>query len=127
AVAIVALALILMTNRWLPRVPGSILALTVMTLIAAVFKLLNETVGTRRGGIPSGLPHVAVPAFRPALIPGLIVPAVTVALLGAIESLMSAMFADKMSGDRHNSNVELIAQGVSNVMSPLVGGLPATG
>jgi SulP family sulfate permease len=127
AVAVVSLALILVTNRRLPRVPGSILALTVMTLIVQVFRLPIDTVGTRFGGIPRGLPHVMVPAFRPALIPGLLVPAVTVALLGAIESLMSAMVADKMSGDRHNSNVELIAQGVANVVSPLVGGLPATG
>src|SRR5262245_3498961 len=127
AVAVSALALIVITNRWLPRVPGSILALAVMTAITAIFKLPIETIGTRFGGIPSGLPHVAIPAFRPALVPGLIVPAVTVALLGAIESLMSAMVADKMSGDRHNSNVELIAQGVANIVSPLVGGLPATG
>jgi len=127
AVAATSLALILITNRWLPRVPGSILALAVMTIIVQAFKLPIDTIGTRFGGIPSGLPHVTLPAFRPALVPGLIVPAVTVALLGAIESLMSAMVADKMSGDRHNSNVELVAQGVANVVSPLVGGLPATG
>ena len=127
AVAATSLALILTTNRWLPRVPGSILALAVMTLIVRAFKLPIDTIGTRFGGIPSGLPHLTLPAFRPALVPGLIVPAVTVALLGAIESLMSAMVADKMSGDRHNSNVELVAQGVANVVSPLVGGLPATG
>src|SRR5204863_398619 len=86
-----------------------------------------ETIGSRFGGIPSGLPHVSVPVFRPSLVPGLIVPAVTVAMLGAIESLMSAMVADKMSGDRHDSNMELVAQGVANIASPLVGGLPATG
>jgi len=127
AIAVTSLALILATNRWMPRVPGSILALVLMTLVASLFRLPIETVGTRFGGIPSGLPHFAVPAFRLALVPGLIVPAVTVALLGAIESLMSAMVADKMSGDRHNSNVELMAQGVANIVSPLVGGLPATG
>jgi len=127
AVAATSLALILITNRLLPRVPGSILALGVMTLVVQAFKLPIDTIATRFGGIPRGLPHVAWPAFRPSLIPGLIVPAVTVALLGAIESLMSAMVADKMSGDRHNSNVELVAQGVANVVSPLVGGLPATG
>jgi len=126
-VGLSALALILVTNRYLPRVPGSILALTVMTIVAHVLGLHIETIGTRFGGIPSGLPHVAVPAFDVALIPGLIVPAMTVAMLGAIESLMSAMVADKLSGDRHNSNVELIAQGLANVVSPLVGGLPATG
>jgi sulfate permease, SulP family len=127
AVAATSLVLILATNRLLPRVPGSILALALMTTVVQAFKLPVDTVGTRFGGIPSGLPHFSLPAFRPSLIPGLIVPAITVALLGAIESLMSAMVADKMSGDHHNSNVELVAQGVANVVSPLVGGLPATG
>jgi SulP family sulfate permease len=127
AVAAAALALMLATNRFLPRLPGSILALGVMTVVTRALHLPIETIGSRFGGIPSGLPHVVVPAFRPSLIPVLIAPAVTVALLGAIESLMSAMVADKMSGDRHNSNVELIAQGVANLVSPLVGGLPATG
>jgi SulP family sulfate permease len=127
AIAATSLVLILATNRLLPRVPGSILALAVMTTVVQAFKLPVDTVATRFGGIPSGLPHFSVPAFRPPLIPGLIVPAITVALLGAIESLMSAMVADKMSGDHHNSNVELLAQGVANVVSPLVGGLPATG
>ena len=83
--------------------------------------------GSRFGGIPSGLPHVAIPAFHISLVPTLLSPAITVGLLGAIESLMSAMVADKMSGDRHDSNVELIAQGIANVASPLFGGLPATG
>lgn len=127
AIAAIALALILLTNRFLPRIPGSILALVTMTVAAYVMRLPIETIGTRFGGIPSGLPHVAVPTFHPALIPGLIVPAVTVAMLGAIESLMSAMVADRLIGDRHNSNVELMAQGVANIVSPLVGGLPATG
>ena len=68
-----------------------------------------------------------LPAFRPELLGGLIVPAMTVAMLGAIESLMSAMVADRMSGDRHDSNVELVAQGLANIASPLFGGLPATG
>ena len=81
----------------------------------------------RFGGIPSGLPPLHLPAFRPELLGGLIVPAVTVAMLGAIESLMSAMVADRMSGDRHNSNIELVAQGLANIASPLFGGLPATG
>jgi SulP family sulfate permease len=119
--------LIVAANKWLPRVPGSILALVTLTVATHLLRLPIETIGTRFGGIPSGLPHVAVPAFHPSLIPGLVVPAVTVAMLGAIESLMSAVVADKLSGDRHNSNVELMAQGVANIVSPLVGGLPATG
>jgi SulP family sulfate permease len=86
-----------------------------------------ETIGTRFGGIPSGLPHFVIPTFRPELIHGLLGPAVTVAMLGAIESLMSAVVSDRMSNDRHNPNVELIAQGAANVVSPMFGGLPATG
>jgi len=85
------------------------------------------TIGSRFGGIPSGLPHLAIPAFRPDLMLQLLSPALTVAMLGAIESLMSAVVADRMSGDRHNPNVELVAQGIANVASPLFGGLPATG
>ena len=86
-----------------------------------------ETIGTKFGGIPGGWPQLVVPAFRPELISVLFRPALTVAMLGAIESLMSAVVADRMSGDRHNPNVELIAQGIANIASPLVGGLPATG
>jgi len=85
------------------------------------------TVGSRFGGIPGGLPHLHVPAFRPDLILTLLSPTFTVAMLGAIESLMSAVVADRMAGTRHNSNVELFAQGIANIVSPLVGGLPATG
>jgi sulfate permease, SulP family len=125
--AVATLAIVLIANRRWPRVPGSILALVSMTVAAKALGLSVDTIGSRFGGIPSGLPHVVIPVFHPALVPGLVVPAMTVAMLGAIESLMSAVVADKMSGDRHNSNVELMAQGVANLLSPLVGGLPATG
>ena len=91
------------------------------------FKLPVETIGTRFGGIPSGLPHWQIPHFRTDLIHGLLGPAFTVAMLGAIESLMSAVVSDRMSNDRHNPNVELIGQGVANIFSPMFGGLPATG
>jgi SulP family sulfate permease len=97
------------------------------TALVRVFHLPVETIGSRFGGIPSGLPHLVIPAFRPELIHGLIGPALTVAMLGAIESLMSAVVSDRMSNDRHNPNVELVAQGVANVVSPMFGGLPATG
>ena len=86
-----------------------------------------ETIGTRFGGIPSGLPHWQIPHFRTDLIHGLLGPAFTVAMLGAIESLMSAVVSDRMSNDRHNPNVELMGQGVANIFSPMFGGLPATG
>jgi SulP family sulfate permease len=91
------------------------------------FHLPVETIGTKFGGIPGGLPHLQIPKFRSDLIHGLLGPAFTVAMLGAIESLMSAVVSDRMSNDRHNPNVELIGQGVANVMSPMFGGLPATG
>ena len=110
------------------RIPGPILVLVGATAAVYFLKLPVETIGTRFvGGIPSGLPHLELPRFRPELIHGLLGPALTVAMLGAIESLMSAVVADRMSGDRHNPNVELIAQGVANIASPMFGGLPATG
>jgi SulP family sulfate permease len=110
-----------------PRIPGPIVALVVGTAAVYFFKLPVETIGTRFNGIPSGLPHLVLPKFRTDLIHGLLGPAFTVAMLGAIESLMSAVVSDRMSNDRHNPNVELIGQGVANIVSPMFGGLPATG
>jgi sulfate permease, SulP family len=109
------------------RIPGAIVAMLGATVAAYFLKLPVETIGTRFGGIPSGLPHLAIPHFRGDLIHGLLGPAFTVAMLGAIESLMSAVVSDRMSNDRHNPNVELIGQGVANIVSPMFGGLPATG
>src|ERR1043166_9310257 len=126
-VAVVTLAIIIAIIRLVPRLPGSIVALVAVTVGARLLGLHVETIGSRFGGIPSGLPHVAIPSFRFSLVPTLLLPAITVGLLGAIESLMSAMVADKMSGDRHDSNTELVAQGIANLVSPMVGGLPATG
>jgi SulP family sulfate permease len=120
-------ALILVWNRVVPRVPGYIAALVGGTVAASLLQLPVATIGSRFGGIPAGLPHVQIPAFRPELILTLLAPTFTVAMLGAIESLMSAVVADRMAGTRHNSNVELFAQGIANLVSPLVGGLPATG
>jgi sulfate permease, SulP family len=127
ALAAGGLAITLLTNRLWKRIPGSIVALCLGTAAVAAFHLDVATIGTQFGGIPSGLPSMHLPRFRPDLIGGLIMPAMTVALLGAIESLMSAMVADRMSGDRHDSNIELVAQGLANIASPLFGGLPATG
>lgn len=110
-----------------PRIPGPIVVLILATCAVYFFKLPVETIGTRFGGIPAGLPHLHIPKFRTDLIHGLLGPAFTVAMLGAIESLMSAVVSDRMSNDRHNPNVELVAQGVANVFSPMFGGLPATG
>ena len=109
------------------RIPGPIVALLLATIATTFFRLHVETIGTRFGGVPSGLPHLSIPHFEPGMLYGLLGPAFTVAMLGAIESLMSAVVSDRMSNDRHNPNVELIGQGVANVFSPLFGGLPATG
>ena len=125
--AAVVLATIVVWNRLVPRVPGYIVALVGGTAVAVLAGLSVETIGSRFGGIPAGLPRLQIPAFRPDLILTLISPTVTIAMLGAIESLLSAVVADRMSGTRHNSNVELFAQGIANIASPLVGGLPATG
>ncbi|PYV52067.1 MAG: sodium-independent anion transporter [Acidobacteria bacterium] len=109
------------------RIPGPIVAMLGATLAAYFLKFPVETIGTRFGGIPSGLPHLAIPQWHASLVHGLLGPAFTVAMLGAIESLMSAVVSDRMSNDRHNPNVELIGQGVANIISPMFGGLPATG
>ena len=127
AVAAASLAIILFWPRVTRRVPGSIVALVITTAAAALFHLPVETIGSRFGGIPQGLPHFAFPAFHSEHILPLLPSAFTVALLAAVESLLSAVVADGMSGDRHDSNVELVAQGVANIASPLFGGIPATG
>ena len=121
------LALIIIMLRVTRRVPGSIVALFLGTAAAWWFRLPLETIETRFGGIPSGLPHLTIPAFRPDLVLTLLAPVFTVTMLGAIESLLSAVVSDRMSGDKHNPNTELFAQGVANIISPLFGGLPATG
>ena len=126
-VGVLSLIVILAMARYAPAVPGTIVALGLGTAVVWAGGLPVETVASRFGGVPSGLPDVAMPAFSASLILNLISPAVTVAMLGAIESLMSAVVADRMSGDRHNPNVELVAQGVANIVSPMFGGLPATG
>jgi SulP family sulfate permease len=125
--AVISLAVMIGCLKYARRVPGAILVCFGSTAAVALIHLGVETIGTRFGGIPKGLPHFAVPQFHYDTARQLLSPALTVAMLGAIESLMSAVVSDKMSHDKHNPNVELIAQGVANIFSPLVGGLPATG
>jgi sulfate permease, SulP family len=125
--ACLALLIIIIFAKYFKRIPGYIVALFVGTVLVWIFKLPVETIGTRFGGIPSGLPSLHIPKFHVDMIRPLFAPAMTVAMLGAIESLMSAVVSDRMSGDKHNPNVELVAQGVANIFSPLFGGLPATG
>jgi SulP family sulfate permease len=121
------LVLLILWSRYIKRVPAYIVALFAGTGASIALGLDVATIGSRFGGIPAGLPHFQVPGFRPELILTLLSPAFTVAMLGAIESLLSAVVADRMGGDRHNPNTELFAQGIANIMSPLFGGLPATG
>jgi len=127
ALAVFTLLTLIICRSLSARIPGPIVALILVTSAVYFFHLPVETIGTKFGGIPAGLPHMQIPQFRADLIHGLLGPAFTVAMLGAIESLMSAVVSDRMSNDRHNPNVELIGQGVANVFSPMFGGLPATG
>ena len=132
ALAVLTLVTLIICRGLSARIPGPIVALLLATSAVYFFKLPVETIGTRFGGIPAGMPHLHIPKFRTDLIHGLLGPAFTVAMLGALESLMSAVVADRMSvsqtnQDRHNPNVELIGQGVANIFSPMFGGLPATG
>ncbi len=127
ALGTATLVLLIAWSRFVKQVPAYIVALFVGTIGAVVLQLDVSTIGSRFGGIPSGLPAFRIPDFRPELMLTLLSPAVTVAMLGAIESLLSAVVADRMGGDRHNPNTELFAQGVANIVSPMFGGLPATG
>jgi len=122
-----ALAILLVLPRFTKRVPASIVALLVCTGVSLVFHLPVETIGSKFGGIPRGLPPFAIPDFHSEHFLPLIPSAFTVAILAALESMLSAVVADGMTGDRHNPNVELVAQGVANMISPLFGGIPATG
>ncbi len=115
-------------RRLAAHVPGTIVALVLATLAVTLLALPVETIGTRFGGIPRTLPQLALPAFDWEVAKQLVIPTVTIALLGAIESLLCARVADTLiDGKRHDPNQELMAQGVANFVSPLFGGMPATG
>ena len=139
-VAVVSLAIIVGWQRWLPAlgprvqfsgqlsvVPGSIVALVLATAAVGLFGLPVETIGSRFGGIPGALPALAWPAFSWESARFLLMPTITLALLGAIESLLCARVADGMIADRHDPNQELMAQGIANFVTPFFGGMPATG
>jgi SulP family sulfate permease len=121
------MAILVGLPRLVPRVPPSIVAIVVTTGLVSALGVPVETIGERFGEVPSGLPRFRMPSVDLAMLPQLISPAVSIALLAAIESLLSAVVADGMTGGRHRSNTELIAQGVANIASPLFGGIPATG
>jgi sulfate permease, SulP family len=126
--ALICLAVILLTPKFLPKVPGSLIGIIVSTVVATLFyKGHLATIGSSFGAIPSTLPHFHIPDITWERIRTLIHPAFIIAMLGGIESLLSAVVADRMTGKRHNSNRELIGQGIANIVTPLFGGIPATG
>jgi SulP family sulfate permease len=125
--SVATLAIVILLPRFTRRIPASIVAMLACTAFVAFSGLHIETIGSKFGGIPTGFPKITLPVFRPDLVLPLLPSALTVALLAAVESLLSAVVADSMSGTKHNSNVELVAQGVANMFSPLFGGIPATG
>lgn len=126
--ATICLSIVLLTPRVLPKIPGSLVALLVSSVIAALFFREHvETIGTTFGAIPSTLPQFQFPEITLERIQMLLVPAFIIAMLGGIESLLSAVVADGMTGGRHNSNRELVGQGIANIVTPLFGGIPATG
>ncbi len=127
ATGALALAIILLWPRVSRRLPAPFVALVACTLLAQVLHLPVETIGDRFGVIHAGLPAPRLPTVTFAMLRELSGPALTIALLAAIESLLSAVVADGMIGSRHRSNMELVAQGVANLASPLFGGIPATG
>jgi MFS superfamily sulfate permease-like transporter len=120
-------ALIVVLRRWRPSWPGFLIVVSVATLGCLLLALPVETIGSRFGSIPAQLPHVAIPHIPLERTKELFPSAFTIAFLAGVESLLSAVVADGMIGGRHRSNCELVAQGVANVASALVGGLPATG
>ncbi|MEP6548377.1 MAG: SulP family inorganic anion transporter [Gammaproteobacteria bacterium] len=126
--ALLALAILTVGARYLRRIPAPLVALIVVTSVQAVFQFKGvATIGSAFGGIPRGLPTLSFPSLDLARVLSLVGPAFTIALLGAIESLLSAVVADGMSGTRHDSNQELIGQGIANIVAPLFGGFAATG
>ncbi|MDT8999293.1 SulP family inorganic anion transporter [Paucibacter sp. APW11] len=115
-------------HRWMAQVPGTVIALVGAALLTEAFTLPLETIGSRFGGIPRSLPALALPELSFASAKQLLIPTITIAMLGAIESLLCARVADNMTElPRHDPNQELMAQGVANFIAPLFGGIPATG
>jgi sulfate permease, SulP family len=127
AVGFVALLIMVVWPRVSHRIPGPFVALIATTLAVRLFNIPVETIGTRFGAISATLPHLIVPHVSLEQVTALVGPAFTIALLAAVESLLSAVVADGMIGGRHRSNMELIAQGVANIVAPMFGGMPATG
>lgn len=129
-IALLSLVIVVFSSKikLFKRIPGPLLAMVIATILQAVLQLPGvATIGTMFGGVPQGLPSFAWPEMTMSQVLSLVGPAFTIAMLGAIESLLSAVVADRMAGTRHNSNQELIGQGVANIVTPLFGGFAATG
>lgn len=126
-VAALSLVIIIFWSRINRRIPGPFVALVAATVVVRFFDMPVETIGSRFGDIAASVPHPQMPNVSFAMIQSLVGPAFTIAILAAVESLLSAVVADGMIGGRHRSNMELVAQGVANIASSLVGGMPATG
>lgn len=126
-IGLLSLLIILYWPRVTRRIPGPLVAILVTTPLVSIFQLPVETIGARFGNVPNMLPAPQLPEIDWNIFPKLISPAVSIALLGGIESLLSAVVADGMTGRRHRSNMELVAQGIANIVSPLFAGIPATG
>ncbi|MGE0887409.1 MAG: SulP family inorganic anion transporter [Blastocatellales bacterium] len=127
AIGATSLLIVFLWPRVTPKIPGSLIAIIVATAAVQLLDLNVETIGSRFGGVPNTLPAPHLPHLSWALITKMFSPAITIALLAAIESLLAAVVADGMMGTRHRSNMELIAQGVGNIISPVFQGIPATG
>ncbi|MDR0383543.1 MAG: STAS domain-containing protein, partial [Spirochaetaceae bacterium] len=121
------IAVIVVLRRVAPRIPGAAVGVLVFTVICYVFKLPVMTIGATFGDITATVPKLEFPAISLATVRDVFPDAFTIALLAAIESLLSAVVADGMTGDKHNSNTELVAQGIGNIVSVIFGGIPATG
>jgi sulfate permease, SulP family len=126
-IGIGSILIVKFTPRVAPRIPGAFVAILAGTAAVKIFDLPVETIRSRFGTIRAGIPELYLPDFDLPLLGSLLLPAFTIALLGALESLLSAAVADGVIGGRHRSNMELVAQGAANILSPLFGGIPATG
>ncbi len=126
-VAAASLAIIVLCNKFVRRVPGPLVAILLVTAAVQIFQIPVDTIASRFGGVPSSLPTPHIPFISWQMVRDMFSPALTIAILAGLESLLSAVVADGMTGTRHRSNMELIAQGAGNIVSVIFGGVPATG
>lgn len=126
-IGLFSIAVIILFQKYQPKVPGTLIAILASTAVVWLMDVPVDTIGSRFGEVPNHFPDFSMPSFTWSDIRNLVSPAITIALLGAIETLLSAVVSDGMIGTRHKSNMELIGQGIGNIFSPMFGGIPATG